>query len=46
MAEEKGLDFKDSEFMTAREKRLVLANWKTFLKHGLKQKRLNSQKVG
>ena len=37
MAEEKGLDFKDSEFMTAREKRLVLANWKTFLKHGLKQ---------
>ena len=37
MGEDKGLDFKDSEFMTAREKRLVLANWKTFLKHGLKQ---------
>jgi|LSQX01.3.fsa_nt_gb hypothetical protein len=38
MAEEKRVNFKDSEFMTAREKRLVLANWKTFLKHGLKQK--------
>ena len=38
MGEDKGLDFKDSEFMTAREKRLVLANWKRFLKHGLKEK--------
>lgn len=38
MAEEKRVNFKDSEFMTAREKRLVLANWKTYLKHGLKQK--------
>ena len=38
MGEDKGLGFKDSEFMTAREKRLVLANWKRFLKHGLKEK--------
>ena len=37
MGEETEVYFKDSEFMTAREKRLVLANWKTFLKHGLKQ---------
>jgi len=38
MGEDKGLGFKDSEFMTAREKRLVLANWKKFLKQGFKQK--------
>lgn len=37
MGEETEVCFKDSEFMAAREKRLVLANWKTFLKHGLKQ---------
>jgi len=29
--------FTDAEFMTAREKELVLKNWKTFLKHGLKK---------
>ena len=28
--------FTDAEFMTAREKQLVLNNWKTFLKYGLK----------
>lgn len=30
--------FKDAEFMTAKEKELVLKNWKTFLKHGLQKK--------
>jgi len=29
--------FTDVEFMTAREKELVLKHWKTFLKHGLKK---------
>ena len=29
--------FKDVEFMTAREKELVLKNWTTFLKHGLQK---------
>ena len=29
--------FTDVEFMTAREKELVLKNWKTFLRHGLKK---------
>ena len=29
--------FKDAEFMTAKEKELVLKNWKTFLRHGLKR---------
>ena len=29
--------FTDAEFMTAKEKELVLKNWKTFLKHGLKK---------
>jgi hypothetical protein len=29
--------FTDVKFMTAREKELVLKNWKTFLKHGLKK---------
>jgi hypothetical protein len=29
--------FKDVQFMTAREKELVLKNWETFLKHGLKK---------
>ncbi len=29
--------FTDVEFMTAKEKELVLKNWKTFLKHGLKK---------
>jgi len=29
--------FKDAQFMTAKEKELVLKNWKTFLKHGLKK---------
>ncbi|NIT55905.1 MAG: hypothetical protein GWN00_06615 [Aliifodinibius sp.] len=29
--------FKDAEFMTAKEKELVLKNWETFLKHGLKK---------
>lgn len=28
--------FTDVEFMTAKEKELVLKNWRTFLKHGLK----------
>lgn len=27
--------FKDTQFMTAKEKKLVLKNWKTFLRHGL-----------
>lgn len=30
--------FVDAEFMTAREKQLVVKNWKTFLKNGLQQK--------
>lgn len=29
--------FSNVEFMTARQKQLVLKNWKTFLKHGLKK---------
>jgi len=29
--------FTDAEFMTAREKEMVLENWRTFLKHGLKK---------
>ena len=29
--------FKDAQFMTAKEKELVLKNWKTFLKRGLKK---------
>lgn len=29
--------FRDVEFMTAREKELVLKNWRTFLQHGLKK---------
>lgn len=29
--------FTDVEFMTAKEKELVLKNWETFLKHGLKK---------
>ena len=29
--------FTDVEFMTAKEKELVLRNWETFLKHGLKK---------
>lgn len=29
--------FKDAEFMTAKEKELVLKNWNTFLKHGLQK---------
>ena len=29
--------FTDVQFMTAKEKELVLKNWKTFLKHGLKK---------
>ena len=29
--------FTDVQFMTAKEKQLVLKNWKTFLKHGLKK---------
>ena len=29
--------FKDVQFMTAKEKELVLKNWKTFLKYGLKK---------
>jgi len=29
--------FKDVQFMTAKEKELVLKNWETFLKHGLKK---------
>jgi len=29
--------FTDVEFMTAREKELVLKNWRTFLQHGLKK---------
>ena len=29
--------FTDVEFMTAKEKELVLKHWKTFLKHGLKK---------
>ncbi len=29
--------FTDVEFMTAKEKELVLKNWKNFLKHGLKK---------
>ena len=30
--------FTDVQFMTAKEKELVLKNWKTFLKHGLQRK--------
>ncbi len=30
--------FTDVQFMTAREKELVLKNWETFLKHGLQRK--------
>jgi len=30
--------FTDAQFMTAREKELVLKNWETFLKHGLQRK--------
>ena len=30
--------FTDVEFMTSREKELVLKNWETFLKHGLQRK--------
>ena len=30
--------FTDVEFMTAKEKELVLKNWQTFLKHGLQRK--------
>ena len=37
MTEGKEMCFKDAEFMTACKKRLVLVNWKRFLKHGLKQ---------
>jgi hypothetical protein len=29
--------FTDAQFMTAKEKTLVLKNWRTFLKYGLKQ---------
>ena len=29
--------FTDVKFMTAKEKKLVLKNWKSFLKHGLKK---------
>ena len=29
--------FKDTQFMTAKEKELVLKNWKAFLQHGLKK---------
>jgi hypothetical protein len=29
--------FKDVQFMTAKEKELVLKNWRTFLKHGLQK---------
>ena len=31
------IGFNDVEFMTANEKQLIVKNWKTFLKHGLKQ---------
>lgn len=30
--------FTDVQFMTAKEKQLVLKNWETFLKHGLQRK--------
>ena len=30
--------FTDVQFMTAKEKELVLKNWQTFLKHGLQRK--------
>lgn len=38
MEDKNTASFTDTEFMTAREKRLIVANWETFLKHGLKQK--------
>jgi len=34
----KDYGFRDAEFMTAKEKGLVLKAWNTFLKHGLKRK--------
>lgn len=35
--------FADSQFMTAEEKRLVLKQWKTFLKHGCKRQHFTSR---
>ncbi len=37
--------FTDVEFMTAREKGMVLKNWETFLKHGLKKTALYKKAV-
>lgn len=37
MANQDTYSFQDVEFMTARKKQLVLKNWKTFLKHGLRK---------
>lgn len=38
--------FTDARFMTAKEKALVLKNWKTFLKHGLKQELFTKRLYG
>ena len=35
--------FKDVQFMTAKEKELVLRNWNTFLRHGLKKQHFNER---
>lgn len=35
--------FRDVEFMTAREKELVLRNFKTFLRHGLKKEHFHNR---
>lgn len=37
MENKKPIHFADAQFMTAKEKGLVVRNWKTFLKHGLKK---------
>jgi len=35
--------FTDVQFVTAKEKELVLKNWETFLKHGLQKKRFTKR---
>lgn len=35
--------FTDAEFMTAKEKKLVLSQWATFLKHGLQKRYLTKR---
>ena len=37
------MEFRDVEFMTAREKELVLKAWKTFIKHGFQYKHFNKR---